>query len=906
MPQRIEYGTDSAEWKWWDGDLLTGTVERPIAFDTETELIEGPLHWPRIALAMAFDGKRLLLIHPDRIGDFLAAHRKAHLVAHNVVFDWWVCHEHLKGRVEQRLLWDSAKADRWHCTMILNQLLQLATGNYSGANGGGGGGDEKKLYPANISVACETEGLPPLAKDDPYRLRFGELLLLTAEQMEAHPEFGGFVSYALKDVIAAYRLYERQRIRAKKIVDAVGECPHQIKGGYQIIPGAFEKWGPLTEAIQVKGAIVLEEMSRHPLPIDQVERQRLEDEARLRYQSAFESLLAEAPLLFKRFAPKSKRAGQIKTTARSLVPQMDNGVLKETLQRIADEKGLEAPQSDGKLKGISTSAKAWAKFAHQHRFIADWIDLEDWAKHLEFLRTIDSPVIYSRYSLLMRTGRTSASAHRQNKKLVLNGCNVQQLPREGDFRSLFVAPPGKVYAAIDFSFIEIRTLAASTAARYGYSKMKDAILEHAKGESLDPHHRTAASILGLDDDEYKALPKDAQKAARQKAKACFHRDVEILTARGYVKVSELSYADFVVQYDPEAGRASFTEPLALTRRESQPLYILESEGRASPKMRVTPDHRMLVLRVAVPTVVEAKDLRDEETVLLVEDYVKWFGDDDIKVWTSTLTVRFRKRMLDEPQTVYCLSVPSSFVIARNDPHSIPMVISQCNFGFPGGLGVDKFRAYAEASYGVHFSAQEAKEGKRKWLDRYDEMKLWLSDRTAAGLRYQLGGGVDRVLKRLSSAGLRLVNDLLRQVDQSPRKSEAAWSILEEIVTAAKRWDLLEAVNEREITPALSKICLDYVTTLTGRVRANTGYTEINTAFQGCAADGAKLALFEARYRGFKPAIFVHDEAVWELDEDEAAKALPKLCRIMNEQMESVLDGVPSAVEGEVAKCWQKP
>ncbi len=750
MSQRIEYGSDSVEWKWWSGELLSGTVERPLAFDTETELIQGPLHWPRIALGMAFDGARLVLIHPTRIGEFLAVHRRQHIVAHNVVFDWWVCHEHLKGRVEQRLLWDSAKADRWHCSMILNQLLQLATGQYSGANGGGGSGEETRLYPANISVACETEGLPSLSKDDPYRLRFGELLGLSEAEMEAHAEFNGFIDYALKDVIAAYRLYERQRVRALKLVAAVGDCPHQVKGGYQILPGAVEKWGPLTEAIQVKGAIVLEEMSRHPLPIDRVERQLLEDEARRRYQSAYDALLAESPNLFKRFPPRSKRAGEIKMTARSQVPQMDTKELKAVLQRIADEKGFPVPLSDGAEGGISTSAKAWAKLAHQHPFIAAWVELEDWAKHLEFLRTIDADAIYTRYNLLMRSGRTSAGAHKHNKKLSLPSCNVQQLPREGDFRSLFVAPPGKVYIATDFSYVELRTLAATAAARYGFSKLKDAIVSHTKHGGLDPHQVMAASILEVEDDEYLRLPKDVQKSARQQAKAC-------------------------------------------------------------------------------------------------------------------------------------------------------------NFGFPGGLGVEKFRAFAAASYDVHWTTEQARENKRKWLDRYDEMKLWLGDRTRHALRYQLGSGIDPILNRLSDVGLRMIVNLLRESELSkPRATEAAWSMLENLLVAAKRWDLLEDVNERQVTRRLRQVVTDYMVTLTGRIRANTAFTEINTLFQGLAADAAKAALFEMRYRGLKPVMFIHDEVVVECNESDGERVVKQVERIMNESLESVLDGVPSAVESEIGRCWAKP
>lgn len=52
-----------------------------------------------------------------------------------------------------------------------------------------------------------------------------------------------------------------------------------------------------------------------------------------------------------------------------------------------------------------------------------------------------------------------------------------------------------------------------------------------------------------------------------------------------------------------------------------------------------------------------------------------------------------------------------------------------NFGFPGGLGVDKFISYASDSYGVELDRDEAVRLKSIWLDTFPEMKLyfkWIS------------------------------------------------------------------------------------------------------------------------------------------------------------------------------------
>ena len=52
-----------------------------------------------------------------------------------------------------------------------------------------------------------------------------------------------------------------------------------------------------------------------------------------------------------------------------------------------------------------------------------------------------------------------------------------------------------------------------------------------------------------------------------------------------------------------------------------------------------------------------------------------------------------------------------------------------NFGYPGGLGVEKFIAYAADSYGVDLEYDEAKRLKEAWLTTFPEMKQyfrWIS------------------------------------------------------------------------------------------------------------------------------------------------------------------------------------
>lgn len=696
---------------------------------------------------MAFDGRRLVAIHPSKVGEFLWQHRREHFVGHNIAFDFWALHDLLReSKSRQRLLWDCGSENRLHDTMVLDQLMQLATGKYHRI-GGSKGGDDVKLVPRNLAAACEQYALPLVDKDDPYRLRFGELLDLSESDLDAHPEFAaGFAAYALGDVIATYELYRHQRAAAIEVMRSVG-WSSKPQPRYEIRHDAIERWGPLTEAIQVRASIVLAELSRTPLRVDLAKRQSLEDAARAEYESAYQTLSATSPLLFKRY--KAKRyEGKHRLTKRSLIPQMDQTVLKATLLAEAERLSATPPQSDGKLKGLSTSAKAWAKYAPQSEFIAAWVRLEQVAKQLEFLQTLNSPVIYSRYSLLMRSGRTSASAWRGENSLP--GLNIQQLPRGADVRSLILADEGQRLAAVDYSFIELRTLAALAAARFGQSDLKDAIVAYQHSGGLDPHQKTAARLLDVSESEYLRLPKEKQKAARQAAKAV-------------------------------------------------------------------------------------------------------------------------------------------------------------NFGFPGGLGVEKFRAYAATSYGVTMTAVEAKAAKAAWLSTYPEMQKWLADRSEDGVRYQLGDSAARVFARASWVNRKAATDWLRGAQQSDLQERIGRELIEGICRVAKRHDLAVAVEEGERTPELKRIVQYRAATTTGRVRANTNFTDnANSPFQGLAADGAKEALWQLMVAGLRPVIFVHDEIVCAVPAATADRDCKRIEKVMNDAMNSVLDGVPSATEGHVAAEWTKP
>src|SRR5262249_24744935 len=148
-----------------------------------------------------------------------------------------------------------------------------------------------------------------------------------------------------------------------------------------------------------------------------------------------------------------------------------------------DELAISVPKT---ARGLSTSVKVWIEYAKLHRFLEAWIAVEELSKLCQFFAGMREAGVHPRYRPLLRTGRTSCT-----------GPYIQPVPRDGRFRRTFVASPGQLLLAIDYSFIELRTLAAVCLQRYGGSVLADVIRQ-----GIDPHAYTAAMIRGLPPDEF--------------------------------------------------------------------------------------------------------------------------------------------------------------------------------------------------------------------------------------------------------------------------------------------------------------------------------------------------------------------------------------------------------------------
>lgn len=180
-----------------------------------------------------------------------------------------------------------------------------------------------------------------------------------------------------------------------------------------------------------------------------------------------------------------------------------------------------------------------------------------------------------------------------------------------------------------------------------------------------------------------------------------------------------------------------------------------------------------------------------------------------------------------------------------------------NFGLLYGMGWRSLGRYAASNYGVTLADDEAKRYRTAFFRSYPGLKSWHAE-------------VEHTLKVA--------------LHPDPDVVLAAWT----------------RGGRRRLIPA------------TKRDACGTAYpnkTEhLNFPVQGTAADGMKAAislLWERRdqCRGAVPVLFVHDEVVIEVPEEDAERARDWLVAAMVDGMQPLIPGVPVIVEATIAKSW---
>jgi DNA polymerase I-like protein with 3'-5' exonuclease and polymerase domains len=450
-----------------------------LSFDTETAVVDLLREVPALALASASAGRDASsLLHPDQVGDFILAHRDCQVVCHNASFDFWVLEQHLRLRGEEQALaawWQMVEDNRLHCSMLLDMLVRLAR-------------DDRYPEPRNLGVVAREYAGLEIDKEDPYRLRYGEVIGRPWDTVE-----DGFFTYAIADAIVTLPVYQALREKAEQLLARFGDR------GKDIFPDAVDRFGLLTEAIQVKKAIALAQVTRSGMHLDLERLRPAEADLRRRLADVIAEVRSHCPSLYK----VNKNGDLVFTKAGA--PSRSNTALAGQLALAADaieEQTGETPDvpRTAKTRKPSTSSKFWAEYVDHDPFLRAWVQAEGLAKELQFYRHLKEEKIHPHYTVMVRSGRTSCARP-----------NVQQVPRGGPLRKAFIPGPGHLLLAVDYSFIELRTLAAHCLHRYGWSDLADTIKA-----GVDPHANTAAMVLDVPLEAFGTWKSSASEGQREK------------------------------------------------------------------------------------------------------------------------------------------------------------------------------------------------------------------------------------------------------------------------------------------------------------------------------------------------------------------------------------------------------
>jgi len=240
----------------------------------------------------------------------------------------------------------------------------------------------------------------------------------------------------------------------------------------------------------------------------------------------------------------------------------------------------------------------------------------------------------------------------------------------------------------------------------------------------------------------------------------------------------------------------------------------------------------------------------------------------------------------------------------------------CNFGFPGGLGIPAFRAFASSSYDVVFSDEEAEAYRDRWFETFPEMQEYmhkgtrLSDQVFASLD---DVPVDWPEEVVRGAALRVLSGNPLSAGKGrpypPAFVDWVWATLQASGLHLPLTPAARAAAERrtgcdEIRRVLST---ETVVLSSGRIRSFCHFPQArNTPFQGLAADGSKLALCRLIKAGFRVVNYLHDEVIVELPcyADHLMLAR-RIERIMIDAMREFTPGVRITVEFALMERWSK-
>lgn len=400
-----------------------------VAWDTETALIEAGKLAPELVCVSICDADfdPVLVDHMscEELLHELFSHHV--LTGANVAYDSGVVVTEFPDLMPVVL--KAYREGRVLDVQLAEQLRDISTGELNGFKNINGA-YIKLSY--SLAALHERHGFGPLAKDDTFRLRYGELRGLNVNDYPAEA-----VRYAKDDAVATLRVHHAQQtIFGGRLAD----LPRQARAAFAL--HLMSMRGIITDKRACQE--YLEEVKKEL----EAARKMLETHGLVRKDKGTRDTKAAQAYMVKAAA-----AAGVELKATKTGVSLDAEACREVNDPVMNAYGL--------FSSAKTVLQRTEELASDHPQ-------------------------QTRFTVLVNNGRTSSS----KPSAPLVGQNLQNIPRGGKMRQVFTARPGFVLCSVDFTGAEINTFAQCELWLTGKSVMAAAV-----NEGKDLHCMVAAELL---------------------------------------------------------------------------------------------------------------------------------------------------------------------------------------------------------------------------------------------------------------------------------------------------------------------------------------------------------------------------------------------------------------------------
>lgn len=428
-----------------------------VSVDTETELISAGNLAPRlvcVSYCSDVDFEPKLLHHSDSYEVLEHLLKYETIVGANFAFDAAVLARKHPSLLP--LIFQAYFEDRILDIQLAQRLIDLARGELDGYKTAEG---VYVRYGYSLAALHDRHGFGLLEKQDTWRLRYGELIDVPLNEWPHAAK-----QYALDDATAPLKVYRSQL----QYEEFLKDLPAQSRAAFAL--HLMSCRGMITDAKACDEYIRETKAEIERCRVMCVDNGIVRDDGSRDTKRAKSLMLASCEA--HDISPKRTKTGGVSLDAEAC---RDSG--NEILQ-------------------------AYSTYSSSNTILQ---------RAENFKRGSTGVPLQTSFVTLLNNGRTASRAPGGS----LIGDNLQNLPRKGKLRNVFVPRPGYLFVSIDYSMAEIHTFAQIELWKFGSSKLAEAL-----NSQKDVHCLLAATMMKKSYEEVVANKKHGEYARqRQLAKA---------------------------------------------------------------------------------------------------------------------------------------------------------------------------------------------------------------------------------------------------------------------------------------------------------------------------------------------------------------------------------------------------